>query len=83
VIITVSDNGIGLDPAKIEALNHLDTSEQGTGSYGLKNVHLRLKLTFGPDSGLSFASNSKGGLTVTVRIPKQGGGNSHAFDPDR
>jgi two-component system sensor histidine kinase YesM len=83
VDINVSDNGVGVDEVKIEALNHLEASEPGTGSYGLKNVHQRLKLTYGPDSGLLFAQNSAGGLTVTVRIPKEGGGISRVFDTDR
>lgn len=44
--------------------------EPGSG-YGLKNIHERLTIFFGPEYGLSFRSEYGRGTTVAVRIPKE------------
>jgi len=87
VIIEVSDDGVGLDPAALEAMNQTMQDQQihapGKAGYGLTNVHQRLRLTYGPEAGLHFTRNEAGGLTVTVRIPREGGVNARVLDTDR
>lgn len=87
VIIEVSDDGVGLDPAALEAMNQTMQDQQihapGKAGYGLTNVHQRLRLTYGPEAGLHFTRNEAGGLTVTVRIPREGGVSARVLDTDR
>jgi two-component system sensor histidine kinase YesM len=37
--------------------------------YGVRNIHERLRLRFGPGFGLQFRSREGEGTAVTVRIP--------------
>lgn len=38
-------------------------------SYGLRNVHERIRLSYGPPYGISITSREKEGTTVTIRHP--------------
>ena len=42
----------------------------GTTGFGLKNVHERIRLTYGPKYGLTIHSVEDEGTTVTIRIPR-------------
>ena len=46
-------------------------SEKPANIYGIKNVHDRLKLTYGCEYGLTIDSVPDEGTTVTLRIPFQ------------
>lgn len=50
---TVFDNGIGMSTETLEKLSDLDSYD---GSYGIKNVWLRLKLMYGSDCKILFES---------------------------
>ena len=70
LVFKVVDNGIGMKPSQIERLNlqlhqPIAMSEE---SYGLRNLHQRLKLFYGGESGLSVESNKGGGITVEIVI---------------
>ncbi|MGN7455974.1 sensor histidine kinase [Paenibacillus pasadenensis] len=79
VVIAVSDDGKGLEPAEIQLLaERIERSEppEGDRGIGLWNVSRRLKNTYGESSGLRFVANSRGGLSVlmTIASPTEGGG---------
>lgn len=71
IVISISDNGPGMAPETVACL--LDPSlpiQSSAGSgIGLKNVHQRLALTFGPEYGLSIDSEPDEGTTVHIHLP--------------
>ena len=68
VVVTVSDDGVGMDAETVErALTDL----QGKRFQGLLNVHKRLQLYYGRDYGLSVVSAVGVGTTVTMRLRKE------------
>jgi two-component system sensor histidine kinase YesM len=77
--IEVSDNGKGIDPSKVEALqrslsNSSDTwepHEQGFSGIGLKNVYERLKLIYGTRFEFAVKSNPDHGTVITITIPSR------------
>jgi two-component system sensor histidine kinase YesM len=69
--ITVEDNGAGIPGRELLQLNERLTKPVTDGeSFGLWNVHQRLRYQFGTDSGLSIAPSELGGVKVTVRWRK-------------
>lgn len=72
LFIAVNDDGAGMNEAQIELMNESflkdATDATHSNSIGLHNVNSRLKLQYGNDSGLKLASNTKGGLNVTISI---------------
>lgn len=62
----IMDNGIGIPEEKISSL----TQTQSDG-YGLKNVHERLKLTYGETYGLTIHSIVNESTMITFTIPVQ------------
>lgn len=72
MLITVEDNGNGMDDGNIEKLNAAldENTTQRTESYGLKNLHQRLKLFYGPGCGLHITKNRDQGLRVEIRLSK-------------
>ncbi len=71
--ICVEDDGQGMTTEKLLSLRQeLDAGErrQGIrkGHIGISNVHRRLKLYYGPASGLTVDCSGDGGTRVTVRI---------------
>jgi len=70
-VLTVSDNGSGVDKATANALLR-QTSEHG---YAIGNLLSRLQLNYGERSGmLSIESEPGNGMTITIRIPIEGEG---------
>lgn len=69
VSLKVMDDGVGMDS---ETLAHvMDGSLASSGSsYGVKNVHARIRLMFGEEYGLSYMSTPGQGTCVTVRFPR-------------
>ena len=72
VVIEVADNGPGMPEETVERL--LDQSyaaapgTKGSG-IGLRNVHQRIRLTFGEEYGLAIHSEPDAGTTVCIRLP--------------
>ena len=62
----VKDDGIGIPSEKLATLL---TSPTGSSGIGLKNVHERIQLTYGQQSGLTIHSQEDTGTTVTIRLP--------------
>ncbi|MFC5529190.1 sensor histidine kinase [Cohnella yongneupensis] len=73
VLLSVHDNGPGIEPAKLAALRSgLDTKslEVFSGiSIGLKNVHERIRLVYGEAYGLNIDSTPGEGTEIHIRIP--------------
>lgn len=80
LIITVSDNGKGMDAKTLADLNHrihtqmmpLDRQEgKGTANtgIGLLNIHKRIQLLFGEEYGLSVYSTVNQGTDVEITVP--------------
>lgn len=74
----VEDTGIGIEPAKMREIRRcLATPRQENNpagssvksSYGLRNVHQRLQLHYGQESGLTIESEPGKGTTITFIIP--------------
>lgn len=69
-VLTVEDNGFGMEEDALQALNaHLQepiATEQE--SYGLKNLHQRIQLYYGPKCGLVIRKNPTGGLIAELCV---------------
>jgi two-component system, LytTR family, sensor kinase len=66
-IVTVEDQGVGTDPARLADV----LAGRGDGqSVGLRNVDERLRATFGDDHGLTIETAVGAGTKVTMHLPK-------------
>lgn len=76
IAFVVEDDGVGMSGERLEELrgriaSKLDpegVSDYSGGSYGLRNVHNRLLLHYGPDAGLHIESKEGEGTRVTFTI---------------
>ena len=68
ILITVSDNGVGMTPEQCRKI--LQKARSDSGGIGVKNVNDRLKIRFGERFGITLESEQDVGTVVTVRIPK-------------
>ncbi len=68
--IRVSDNGIGLDAARLKAIRHSREKESWghTSSIGLSNVHDRLKLFTGEKECFSIRNVDSGGTLAEIIV---------------
>ncbi len=71
ILLRVHDNGAGMNAEQLEQLQNGFYQEK-QGSFGLWNVHQRIRLYCGRNYGLSFASTPGEGTTVTVTLPAEG-----------
>lgn len=69
LILTVSDDGVGMEEEAIAYLNRTINELVNDGSYGIKNVHKRLALRYGNGYGLHYEGNEDGGICVYVTLP--------------
>ena len=79
LIITVSDNGKGMDKQTLCELNErihdglLHEHEEGKGQrntgIGLPNIHKRIQLLFGEEYGISVYSTPNQGTDVEITVP--------------
>ncbi|WP_432644003.1 histidine kinase [Paenibacillus pabuli] len=78
----VEDNGNDLRTDEIELLQERLHNETNTDEMtGLMNIHRRLRLTYGKESGLSLSRSELQGLRVAVRIQrKEGETNNECID---
>ena len=71
LVIDVADNGLGMRPEVAASLldeNRPDVRTSGSG-IGVRNVHQRIRLTFGPAYGLTIFSEPDEGTLVRIRLP--------------
>lgn len=71
IILTVSDNGVGMDQEKLTQLcREIERPCKDTeGGFGLANVNERIRMNFGSYYGMAISSVPGEGTTVTVVIP--------------
>ncbi len=75
LIISVDDNGCGMDDKKLSTLRHTlsqqqnQEGEKGGQSIGLVNVSRRLKLIYGEEACITINSEENTGTKVTLIIP--------------
>ncbi len=68
--LEVIDNGVGMKPTQLEAINEcLREAETEQSCFGLCNVKGRIQLAFGPEYGLKLEETPGGGVTAVLRIP--------------
>lgn len=71
--IRVSDNGMGMPPEVAESLLDLQRPPKSfhtsSSGIGVRNVHQRIRLTFGAAYGLHIESEPDQGTTVTIHLP--------------
>ena len=71
LIIDVTDNGLGMRPEVAASLLDEDRPQVRTSGSGIgvRNVHRRIRLTFGDRYGLTIFSEPDEGTTVRIRLP--------------
>ena len=73
VLIEVSDNGPGMPEEVVANLLNPNGPAAAAGvkgsGIGFRNVHQRIRLTFGADYGLTILSEPDDGTTVRIRLP--------------
>ena len=67
--LTVEDNGVGMDTEQIRRIFTQQENPDAKPHIGLKNIHERLQLTFGPDYGLQIESAPGEGTKVIANLP--------------
>ncbi|WP_051459440.1 sensor histidine kinase [Paenibacillus zanthoxyli] len=73
VVITVSDNGLGMSGDMLKNILKGAVKSGGGSGVGVRNVHERIRLYYGREYGLSFESELEEGTTVTVTFPAHDG----------
>jgi len=68
VILTVADNGVGMDPATLQKLRESLSRDEGSG-FGLLASYKRLKLMYGDELEFRIESEENRGTEVIIRIP--------------
>ncbi|WP_433324684.1 sensor histidine kinase [Spirillospora sp. CA-294931] len=71
-VISVADDGVGIDPERLRrALAGEDGEETGDPvGIGLANVDLRMRQVYGEEYGLAVETAVGAGTKVTLRVPK-------------
>lgn len=68
MLLTVSDNGPGIEPDVLGRLKSGELVPRGTG-IGLRNIDERIKLLFGEEYGMEVGDNDGGGARITLILP--------------
>lgn len=70
VLITVWDNGTGLDTKEVQRyLNGERSSDENGGGLGIYNIRMRLKSRYGEEAELTLQKDENGCTEAIVRIP--------------
>ncbi|GAA3799563.1 histidine kinase [Sphaerisporangium flaviroseum] len=70
-LISVEDDGIGMDPERLRRILAGDSDERsGAGGVGLANVDERLRQVYGDEYGLVVETARGAGAKISVRLPK-------------
>ncbi|MFD0715846.1 sensor histidine kinase [Paenibacillus sp. GCM10027626] len=69
LIIDVFDNGVGIEPARLQEIHEQMKKDKGGGSVGLRNISRRLALLYGEQASLSISSEPGRWTRVRLAIP--------------
>lgn len=71
-MLSVEDNGLGMSDAALDEMNATlqKPISRESESYGLKNLHQRLMLYYGPNCGVHVQRNGDRGLRVCITARK-------------
>lgn len=69
LLLTVSDNGVGMDEERLRRVVEQMESEEPVQHVGLRNIRERIQLYFGPQYGVSIASTPGDGTSVSIKLP--------------
>lgn len=72
LIITIQDNGVGMDQERLKIVREQLCDPSNTlqaDSIGMKNVHEQIQYYFGQDYGVSIESELGRGTTVKIELP--------------
>jgi sensor histidine kinase YesM len=74
IVLSVSDNGVGMDADEINRQLQSGPAEalDKSSSVGLGNIHARTRLLFGEKYGVMVHSALGEGSTVTLAVPRAG-----------
>ncbi|MFR5994742.1 MAG: sensor histidine kinase [Oscillospiraceae bacterium] len=72
LVLSVQDNGDGMEPMQLQQLRQLLSGSQESGSIGMRNVARRLQLHFDGQCRFSVDSGPGRGTTVRLLLPMQG-----------
>lgn len=67
LLFTIRDDGVGLCEERLQTIL---TKSSGSSGIGIKNVHERIRLTFGKPYGLEIKSEEDVGTCVIIRLPR-------------
>jgi len=67
VVFLVKDNGIGMDPGLVDRIFKEETPQKE--SYGIRNVHERIRLHHGTSFGVQIISSPGQGTSVRIEVP--------------
>ena len=69
-VLTVTDNGFGIDSEKLENLRkNISVKKIDNLHIGLNNINNRIKLTYGDEYGINIDSAVGRGTTVKIYLP--------------
>ncbi|WP_379127406.1 sensor histidine kinase [Paenibacillus sp. sgz500958] len=71
LLVQVSDNGAGISEARIQEIRQMlaNKDDYETNNIGMRNIHVRLQLTYGQECGLTLASQAGFGTQISFAIP--------------
>ena len=68
IVMSVSDNGVGMTEEQCEEILRKDSHKKG--GIGIKNVNDRVKIYFGENYGVTIFSELDEGTRMEIRMPK-------------
>ncbi len=69
IVLEVADSGCGMSQEQMEMILG-EQAKEGSG-YGVRNIHMRIRLVYGEEYGLKYFKNEWGGVTVRIRFPRE------------
>jgi len=69
LILTVSDNGVGMDGDRLRRVREMMASEEEGKHVGLKNIRERIQLYFGKEYDVTIDSAPGEGTRVSIALP--------------
>jgi two-component system sensor histidine kinase YesM len=69
LVLEVEDDGPGMTPQRLQEVKTSLTEEDKREGFGLRTVHQRIQILFGPEYGLQVESTPDVGTRIIVTIP--------------